>query len=88
LIVRQKVADFSRPAPYQILDRLCRAVPGVQPYDFRRMAPEKAALTEVGIFGDNRQPVRGSVIPNGNIIGIAQADVTNVQRVRKRSAND
>jgi hypothetical protein len=47
------------------------------------MAPEKAALTEVGIFGDNREPVRGSVIPNGNIIGIAQADVTNVQRVRK-----
>jgi hypothetical protein len=47
------------------------------------MALEKAALTEVGVFGDNRQPVRGSVIPDGNIVGIAQADVTNVQRVRE-----
>jgi hypothetical protein len=42
------------------------------------MAPQKAALPEVSIFGDDGQAMPSCVIPDGTVIGIAQTDITNV----------
>lgn len=65
------------------LHRLGRAVSQMQPNYLRRVAQEEAAVAEVRVFGNDREAVRLSVIPNHHVIHFMQAEMENMIRVRE-----
>jgi hypothetical protein len=69
--------------PEQFRDCYRQCVADVEPDDFRWEPLDVAALAEVGIFRDDQEAARTSMIPNLPISRCAKADVPDVGAVGK-----
>lgn len=57
------------------------AVAGSNPYHFRRMTKEKAALMEIGVFRDDGEALLGGILPNVVVAGRTEPNVSYVRGV-------
>jgi hypothetical protein len=56
----------------QFFDSLGGAIANPQPDEFRRCAVEQAPLLEVRIFRNDRVSIGPRMLPDGEVVGIAQ----------------
>src|SRR5437899_10635035 len=69
-------------------DLLRRAVPSPDPDHLRRVPQQEAPFVEIGIPRDDREPMLGSVSPDGVVVGSLQANLADMRRVRIEVADE
>ncbi len=71
-------------AAKEVLNGFDGAVADAQPNEFGRTAVKKAAELKIGILGNNGKSILPGVIPNGGIVGVAQAELADVRAAREQ----
>jgi hypothetical protein len=66
----------------QVLNPLYSAITNAQPNELRRGAVKKTSLLEVRILRNYRQPIGLRVLPDCEVFGVSQTDISDMNTLR------